>query len=76
MVLCLRETPLSSIALENALKLSREGVMIMPICPPFYKDPRTMQDLVDGYNDKVLAAIGALDLLPDRPKGWREDLLK
>lgn len=76
MVLCLRETPLSSIALENALKLSREGVMIMPICPPFYKDPRTMQDLVDGYNDKVLAAIGVLDLLPERPKGWREDLLK
>ena len=35
-----------------------------------------MQDLVDGYNDKVLSAIGALDLLPERPKGWREDLLK
>jgi polyprenyl P-hydroxybenzoate/phenylacrylic acid decarboxylase-like protein len=71
MVICLRETPLSSIALENALKLSREGVMVMPVCPPFYKDPKSMQDLIDGYNDKVLMAIGAAE-----PKGWRSELLE
>lgn len=70
MVLCLRETPLSSIALENALKLSREGVMIMPVCPPFYRDPKSMDDLVDGYVDKVLMAIGLVE-----PKGWRAEQL-
>src|SRR6185312_15716456 len=31
LLIAVRETPLSSIALENALKLSREGVIIMPI---------------------------------------------
>ena len=70
LVLCLRETPLSSIALENALKLSREGVMIMPVCPTFYRDPKSVDDLVNGYVDKVLAAIGAVT-----PKGWRAELL-
>ncbi len=70
MVICLRETPLSSVALENALKLSREGVMVMPVCPPFYKDPKSMQDLIDGYCDKVIMAIGAGNV-----KGWRSELL-
>lgn len=76
LVLCLRETPLSSIALENALKLSRDGALIMPICPAFYKDPRSMQDLIDGYNDKVLLAIGADREMAERPRGWRDDLLR
>jgi len=71
MVLCLRETPLSSVALENALKLSREGVMVMPVCPPFYKDPKSMQDLVDGYCDKVMMAIGV-----GEARGWRSELLE
>jgi 4-hydroxy-3-polyprenylbenzoate decarboxylase len=71
MVLCLRETPLSTIALENSLKLSREGVVIMPVCPPFYKDPKSMADLIDGYCDKVLMAIGAAET-----KGWRSEQLE
>lgn len=71
LVLCLRETPLSSIALENALKLSRDGVIVMPVCPPFYRDPKSMQDLIDGYCDKVLMAIGAAE-----PKGWRSEELE
>src|SRR4029079_1438185 len=54
-VLCVRETPLSSIALENALKLSREGVVIMPISPPWYQNPRSLEDLVSGFTSKVLA---------------------
>lgn len=70
MVLCLRETPLSPVALENALKLSRDGVTIMPVCPPFYRDPKSMQDLIDGYVDKVLMSIGVAE-----PDGWRSELL-
>src|SRR6185436_7423716 len=58
MVLCVRETPLSSIALENALKLSREGVVIMPISPPWYRNPSTLDDLVTGFTAKVLALLG------------------
>src|SRR3970282_180135 len=53
MVLCVRETPLSSLALENGLKLSREGVVVMPISPPWYRDPKSLDDLVAGFTDKV-----------------------
>jgi 4-hydroxy-3-polyprenylbenzoate decarboxylase len=70
LVVCVRETPLSSIALENALKLSREGVVLMPISPPWYRQPKTLDDAVHGFTDKVLALLGE----PTAP-GWRaEDL--
>jgi len=71
LILCLRETPLSSIALENALKLSREGVVIMPVASPWYRNPRGIDDLVAGFTDKVLALLG-------EPAGaaWREDELE
>jgi 4-hydroxy-3-polyprenylbenzoate decarboxylase len=67
MVLCVRETPLSSIALENALKLSREGVVIMPISPPWYREPKGLDDLVAGFTGKVLALLGE-----DAGPGWRD----
>jgi len=70
MVLCVRETPLSSIALENCLKLSREGVVIMPISPPWYAAPKSLEDLVAGFSHKVLALLGERS-----GKGWREDEL-
>ena len=65
LVLCVRETPLSSSALENAAWLSREGVVLMPISPPFYKHPRTLEDLVDHFVDKVLGVLGFED-----PRPW------
>lgn len=58
LVLAIRETPLSSIALENALKLSREGVVIMPLCPPFYQKPTTLEEVVRGFVDKVFGVLG------------------
>jgi 4-hydroxy-3-polyprenylbenzoate decarboxylase len=67
MVLCVRETPLSSIALENALKLSREGVVIMPISPPWYHEPKGLDELVAGFTNKVLALLGE-----ESGPGWRE----
>jgi 4-hydroxy-3-polyprenylbenzoate decarboxylase len=66
LVICLRETPLSSIALENALKLSREGVILMPICPAFYMKPKTLDELTQGFVDKVIGVIGL-----ERAPGWR-----
>lgn len=70
-VLCVRETPLSSIALENALKLSREDVVIMPISPPWYRNPASVEQLVGGFTDKVLSLLG-------EPSGerWREGELE
>jgi 4-hydroxy-3-polyprenylbenzoate decarboxylase len=70
-VLCVRETPLSSIALENALKLSREGVVVMPISPPWYRGPKSLEDLVTGFTDKLLGVLGE-----EAGPGWRETELE
>jgi flavin prenyltransferase len=67
MVLCVRETPLSTIALRNALELSREGVVIMPIAPPWYRNPQSLDELVAGFTDKVLGLLGE-----SAGEGWRE----
>ena len=71
LVVCLRETPLSSIALENATKLSREGVTIMPVSPPWYRRPRDLDELVRGFTDKVLGHLGE-----DAGQGWRDEDLE
>src|ERR1700746_935688 len=39
LVLVVRETPLSEIHLENMLKLSRMGAMMLPPMPAFYNHP-------------------------------------
>jgi 4-hydroxy-3-polyprenylbenzoate decarboxylase len=71
LVLCVRETPLSSIALENALRLSRDGAVIMPISPPWYLNPASVDDVVRGFTDKVLGVLGE----PSAP-GWRVEELE
>lgn len=72
LILAIRETPLSSIALENALKLSREGVIIMPISPPFYTQPKSLEDLVISFADKAIGTLG----LPVVSAGWRASELE
>ena len=49
-----RETPLSSIHIENMLKLSRLGVTILPANPGFYNKPKTINDLVDSVVARIL----------------------
>ncbi len=71
LVLCVRETPLSTIALENMARLSREGVVIMPISPPWYRNPKDLDALVGGFTAKVLAVLGE-----DAGAGWREEALE
>ena len=66
LVLCVRETPWSTIDLENACKLSQSGVIIMPVSPPFYQKPASLPDLVGGFVEKVRGVLG----LPVEA-GWR-----
>lgn len=70
LVIGVRETPLSTVALENALALSRQGVIVMPVSPPWYKNPKSMDEVVDGFIDKVLPILGV-----PVPGGWRSDEL-
>jgi 4-hydroxy-3-polyprenylbenzoate decarboxylase len=49
-----RETPLSAIHLENLLRLTRAGALVLPAAPGFYHRPRTVDDLVDFVVARVL----------------------
>jgi 4-hydroxy-3-polyprenylbenzoate decarboxylase len=69
LVLVPRETPLSAIHLENMLKLSRAGAIILPANPGFYHHPQTVQDLVDFVVARVLDHVGVPHSLMPR---WGE----
>ncbi len=58
LVLVPRETPLNSIHLENMLKLSNLGAVILPPVPAFYNHPRTLEDVVDYVVARVLDQFG------------------
>lgn len=58
LILLPRETPLSTLHLENMLKLSRLGVVILPPMPAFYHKPESIDDLVDYVVGRVLDVIG------------------
>jgi 4-hydroxy-3-polyprenylbenzoate decarboxylase len=58
LVLCLRETPLNRIHLENMLRVHDAGAVIMPAMPAFYYGPKTIDDLAEQYAFRVLAQIG------------------
>ncbi|WP_440876302.1 flavin prenyltransferase UbiX [Thalassotalea sp. PLHSN55] len=54
LILMVRETPFSSIHLQNMLSLSQLGVTIMPAAPGFYHQPESINDLVDFMVGRVL----------------------
>ena len=58
LVLVPRETPLSAIHLQNMLRLSRAGAVILPAAPGFYNRPQTIQELVDFIVARVLDQFG------------------
>jgi 4-hydroxy-3-polyprenylbenzoate decarboxylase len=58
LVLVARETPLSSIHLENMLKLAAIGVTILPPMPAFYNHPQSVDDIVDHIVARVLDQFG------------------
>ncbi len=65
-VLVIRETPLTTIDLENLLKLSRQGVVILPASPGFYTKPKTIDDLLLFICSKVLDTLGIEHGLPTK----------
>ncbi|MDE0895220.1 MAG: UbiX family flavin prenyltransferase [Planctomycetota bacterium] len=53
-----REAPLSQLHLENMLRLSKLGATVLPACPGFYHQPKSIDDLVDHLVGKILDAAG------------------
>ena len=58
LVLVPRETPLSSIHLENMLRLRQAGAMIVPAMPAFYHRPADIISLVDHFVYRVMDHLG------------------
>lgn len=58
LILVPRESPLSTIHLQNMLQLSQQGVTIMPAAPGFYHNPESMDDLIDFMVARVLDHLG------------------
>jgi flavin prenyltransferase len=58
LVLCLRETPLNRIHLENMLRVNDAGAAVMPAMPAFYYGPKSIADMVDQFVYRVLAQLG------------------
>ncbi len=54
LVIVPRETPLSTIHLENLLRLSNAGARILPAAPGFYHRPQSVEDLVDHLCYRIL----------------------
>jgi flavin prenyltransferase len=71
LVICVRETPLSTVALEQCVKLSRDGAIIMPISPPMYFVPKTVDEYINAFVDKVLGVLGVRT-----SRGWRAEELE
>jgi flavin prenyltransferase len=68
LVLCLRETPLNRIHLENMLRVNDAGALVMPAMPAFYYGPETIEDLAEQFAYRVLAQ---LDLPQDEQYHWK-----
>ncbi len=66
LILVPREAPFSAIHLENMLKLSRMGAVILPPNPGFYHLPKSVEDLVDFVVAKILDQLGVEHQLVER----------
>ena len=69
LVLVPRETPLSPLHLENMLRLSRLGAIILPAMPGFYHRPRNVEDLVGHVVGKILDRLGVEHAVSARWEG-------
>jgi 4-hydroxy-3-polyprenylbenzoate decarboxylase len=68
LVLCVRETPLNRIHLENMLRAQAAGAVIMPVVPAFYFGAETIDELVMQYVCRVLAQM---DLPQEAQLRWK-----
>lgn len=58
LVLVARETPLSTIHLENMLAVARAGAIVLPATPSFYGKPATIDEVVSTVTARVLDQLG------------------
>ena len=59
-----RETPYSDIHLENMLRLTRAGAIVLPASPGFYHRPNSIEELVDFVVGRILDHVGVNNEMP------------
>ncbi len=69
LILVARETPLSRIHLENMLRLTDAGALILPPMPAFYSHPKGIDDLVAHTVERIMDQLG---LSSPEAKRWGE----
>ena len=72
LILVPRETPLSSLHLENMLKLSNMGAVILPPSPGFYQGVNCVDDLVDFVVSRILDQLNIDNQLSPRWSNTKE----
>lgn len=53
-----RETPYSEIHLDNMLRLTRAGAVVLPASPGFYHRPQRVEELVEFVVGRILDHVG------------------
>jgi 4-hydroxy-3-polyprenylbenzoate decarboxylase len=71
LILVPRETPLSLIHLENMVRVTRAGAMVLPAMPGWYHRPRRVDDLIDFVVGRVCDQLGISNALSPR---WGDSL--
>jgi 4-hydroxy-3-polyprenylbenzoate decarboxylase len=71
LVLVPRETPLSLIHLENMVRVTQAGAVVLPAMPGWYHRPRRLEDLVDFVVARICDQLGIVNALSPR---WGEDV--
>ena len=66
LILVVRETPFSAIHLENMLRLTRAGAVIMPANPGFYFRPTSVGEIIDFMVARILDHLGVAHTLGER----------
>ena len=72
LILVPREAPYSEVHLDNMLRLTRMGAVIMPASPGFYHRPESVNDLIDFI---VARLLDHLDLPQNLMPRWGEERL-
>jgi 4-hydroxy-3-polyprenylbenzoate decarboxylase len=66
LVLVPREMPLSEIMIENMLRLTRAGAVVMPASPGFYSGEQRVEQMVDFVVSRILDQLGVDNALVPR----------
>ena len=58
LILVPRETPLSAIHIQNMLRVTEAGAIVLPPSPAFYTQPQSVDDLIDFIVSRILNQLG------------------